>query len=117
MTDTIFLHGLKAESLIGVYDWERTRPQTLILDLDLQFDLAPAGRSDQVEDTLNYAEIADFVRTQAAAQSFQLLEALAEHLAQSLLRQFPCQSVRLRITKPGILPHIAATGINIERQA
>lgn len=117
MTDTIFLHGLKAQSLIGVYDWERTREQTLIIDLELQLDLAPAGRSDRVEDTLHYAQVADFVRQQTATQSFQLLEALAEHLAQNLLQTFPCQSVRLHITKPGILPNVAATGIGIERHA
>lgn len=116
MKDIVFLHGLKAESLIGVYAWERTRSQTLLFDIDLYTDCSAAGRSDEVEDALHYAEAAAFVRDLAAGRTFSLLEALAEYIAAELLKRFPCSGVRLRITKPGILPHVAATGVEIERR-
>ena len=85
--DKIFLRGMKADTLIGVYDWERERPQTLILDLDIGIP----------------------------EQSFLLLESLAEHIAKLILDNFGALSVRVRIIKPGILPDVKEVGIEIER--
>lgn len=62
MNDTVFLHGLKVDTLIGVYDWERTRPQTILFDIDIHADLSAAGASDEVDDTVHYGEVADTVR-------------------------------------------------------
>ena len=48
--DTVFLHGLKAQTLIGVFDWERRQPQTVLLDIDIRADLSAAEKSDNVAD-------------------------------------------------------------------
>ena len=67
--DKIFLHGLKADTLIGVYDWEREQQQTLILDLDIG-TAARSGASDSIDDTIHYGEVCDAVRQSLSNQTF-----------------------------------------------
>ena len=113
--DTLFLHGLKAETLIGVYDWERQQRQTLLLDVDIGTDARPAGHSDNIDDTIHYGDVAEALRHNLAQQQFLLLEALAEHVAQFLLDDFGALWVRVRVVKPGILAQVREVGIQIER--
>ena len=56
--DIIFIHDLAIDCVIGVWDWERETLQTVYLDLDFAWDISAAGRSDRLEDTLSYKEIA-----------------------------------------------------------
>lgn len=112
--DKIFLYGMKADTLIGVYDWERERKQTLILDLEISV-LERTGMSDDIGDTIHYGEVCEVVRRSLAEQDFLLLETLAEHIAQLILNDFGAAKVRVRIVKPGILPDVAQVGIEIER--
>ena len=67
--DTVFLHGLKAQTLIGVFDWERRQPQTVLLDIDIRADLSAAEKSDNVAGRLCGA---------AAAQTFPFLRERAD---------------------------------------
>lgn len=113
--DTLFLHGLKAETLIGVYDWERQQRQTLLLDVDIGTDARPAGHSDNIDDTIHYGDVAEALRHNLAQQQFLLLEALAEHVAQFLLDHFGALWVRVRVVKPGILAQVREVGVQIER--
>ena len=114
--DKIFLHGMKAETLIGVYDCERKNKQTLILDLDIGV-AEQSALSDDINDTVHYAEVCELVRKSLAEQRFQLLEALAEHVAELILQNFNAVSVRVRVVKPGILPNVREVGVEIERQS
>ena len=107
--DKIFLYGMKADTLIGVYDWERERKQTLILDLEISVP-ERTGTSDDIGDTIHYGEVCEVVRRSLAEQDFLLLETLAEYIA-----HFGAAKVRVRIVKPGILPDVAQVGIEIER--
>ena len=79
MTDTVFIRGLKAVSVIGCYDWERDIRQTLVIDLELKANFTRAAQSDALEDALDYAAISQRVIAVCDASRFQLLEALAEH--------------------------------------
>ena len=63
--DTIFLHGLKVECVIGIWEWERRITQTLLFDLDIGFDTTAAARSGAIEDTLSYREVAKRVTAYA----------------------------------------------------
>lgn len=114
--DKIFLRGMKAETLIGVYDWERTGKQMLLLDLDIGVP-ERAALSDNIEDTVHYGEVCEAVRLSLAEQSFLLLEMLAEHVAQLILKDFNAQWVRVRVVKPGILPDVKEVGVEIERSS
>ena len=100
--------------LIGVYDWERERKQTLILDLEISVP-ERTGTSDDIGDTIHYGDVCEVVRRSLAEQDFLLLETLAEHIAQLILNDFGAVKVRIRIVKPGILPDVAQVGIEIER--
>lgn len=114
--DKIFLHGMKADTLIGVYDWERGHKQTLLLDLDIGVPEKPAA-SDNIADTVHYADVCDTVRLSLKNQSFMLLEALAAHVAELILQDFGALWVRVRVVKPGILEGVRETGVEIERSA
>ena len=114
--DKIFLHGMKADTLIGVYDWEREQQQTLILDLDIG-TAARSGASDSIDDTIHSGDVCDAVRQSLSNQTFLLLEALAEYVAELLIQDFGALWVRVRVVKPGILPNVREVGMEIERSA
>lgn len=112
--DKIFLRGMKAETLIGVYEWERKHAQTLVLDLDIGVP-EKSALSDDIGDTVHYGEVCEAVRASLAEQDFLLLEMLAEHVAQLILNDFGALWVRVRIVKPGILAGVKEVGVEIER--
>lgn len=112
--DKIFLHGLKAETLIGVYDWERSRPQTLLFDIDIALPERAAAQDD-IADTIHYGKVCEAVRRELAASDFKLLETLAEYVAQLLFDEFGAVWTRIHVVKPGILPGVREVGIEIER--
>ena len=113
--DKIFLRGMKADTLIGVYDWERERLQTLVLDLDIGVP-EKSALSDDIGDTVHYGEVCEAVRNSLREQDFLLLEVLAEHVAKLILEEdFNALWVRVRIIKPGILPDVKEVGVEIER--
>ncbi|HPC84287.1 MAG TPA: dihydroneopterin aldolase [Thermoanaerobaculaceae bacterium] len=117
MVDTVFVHGIEAKFLIGTEPGERLDPQTLLVDVDVECDCRPAGRSDRLADAVDYVRLVEVVRERAAASRFHLLEALAEDLAATLLAQLPgAGAVRLRIAKPEALAGIPSVGISIRRQ-
>lgn len=112
--DKIFLRGMKADTLIGVYDWERRQPQTLVIDLDI--GLPPRSGSDDIVDTVHYGEVCEAVRESLHGQQFFLIETLAEHITDLVLSDFPAVWVRVRLVKPGILPDVREVGVEIERE-
>ena len=115
MTDTVFIKGLKAASVIGCYDWERDIRQTLVIDLELKADFTRAAQTDALEDALDYAAISQRVIAVCDESRFQLLEALAEHLASIVLAEFSVERLRMTITKPGAVPEAEGVGVVIDR--
>lgn len=113
--DTIRLRGLKAETVIGVRDWERKLPRTVTIDLDLAVDAARAARSDRLGDTLDYHALAQVVTAFVAQSRVQLIETLAEHLAAELMRQFGIAWLSLTVHKPGAVPGTQDVALSIER--
>ena len=79
--DIIFLHNLKVDAVIGIWDWERKIRQTVEIDLDMAADIRKAAASDDVEDTLNYKLVAKRLQRFIAESEFQLVETLAERIA------------------------------------
>ena len=109
MMDTVFISGLKATSVIGCYDWERDIRQTLMIDLELKADFTRAAETDALADALDYAAISKRVIAVCDESRFQLMEALAEHLATLLLAEFSIAGLRMKMTKPGAVE--AADGV------
>lgn len=104
--DKINIRQLKLSAVIGVYPHERQAPQPVVVDLDLHTDLQVAGRSDQLKDAVDYAALVERVQKAVTESRFQLLEALAEHIADLCLRDPRVTAVDVTLTKPGALPGI-----------
>ncbi|HEY0841450.1 dihydroneopterin aldolase [Methylotenera sp.] len=114
--DTIFLSEVKVQTKLGVPDWERMTAQTIILDIEIGYDLSQACQSDDVNDTIDYGAVVSRVRETLQENSFQLVEKLAEHLCQLILKEFNALSVKIKVAKPTILPGLKALGVIIERR-
>jgi len=115
--DKIFLHALKAEAIIGIYDWERQVKQTVIVDLEMNGSVRKAARSDSIDDTLNYKRVAKRVLAFIEASQFHLVETLTEQIAMLLLAEFGLLWVRVSLSKPGAVRNSRDVGVIIEREA
>jgi dihydroneopterin aldolase len=113
--DIIFLNEVKVQTKLGVPEWERMVEQTIILDIEIGYDLSKACKSDDVNDTIDYGAVVNRIRVALKENSFQLVEALAEHICQLILREFNALNVKVKVAKPAILPGLKALGIVIER--
>ncbi len=113
--DIVFLHGLKLNTVIGLWEWERHFKQTLIVDLDIGADLNAAGRSDAIDDTVDYKSIAKRMFKLADEHNFLLVEALAARMADILLNEFKLRWVRIKINKQGAVRQVRDVGVIIER--
>src|SRR3569623_1792816 len=99
--DIIYIHDLRIDTVIGVFDWERRVPQTVILDLDMATDIRRAAATDALSDTLNYKAVAKRLLEFVGQSEFQLVETLAERVAELVLSEFPVPWLRLRVNKQG----------------
>lgn len=115
--DTIFLEQVKVQTKLGVPDWERMVPQTIILDIEISYELSKSCQSDAIEDTIDYGQVVSRIRETLTEHSFKLVEALAEHICQMILREFGGLSVKVKVAKPAILPGLKALGVVITRNA
>ena len=114
--DTIFLEQIKVQTKLGVPDWERMVAQTIILDIEIAYDLSKACKSDSIADTIDYGAVVARIRETLSQNSFQLVEALAEHVCQLILAEFGALSVEVKVAKPAIMPGMKASGVVIERK-
>ncbi|MHB8622035.1 MAG: dihydroneopterin aldolase [Sulfuricaulis sp.] len=113
--DIIYLHDLKIECIIGIWEWERRIRQTIILDLDMAADIRRAAATDHIEDTLNYKAVAKRLIEFVGQSQFQLVETLAEKVAGIMLAEFKLKWVRVRINKKGAVRGAGDVGVVIER--
>lgn len=115
--DKILLHDLEVEAIVGILEWERVVPQRLLLSIELASDITEAAKSENIEDALNYAEVALAVEALIVEKKFRLLERLVEEVAALLLANFPTTWVKVRCQKPQVIKNCRAVGIEIERSA
>ena len=101
--DIIYLHGLKIDATIGIWDWEKAIKQTIVIDLDMGADIRKAAASDDVKDTLNYKAVAKRVQQFVGDSSYELVETLAEKIAEIVLNEFDVPWVRVKLNKPGAI--------------
>jgi dihydroneopterin aldolase len=113
--DIIYLHDLRIDAVIGVFDWERRVRQTVILDLEMGADIRRAAASDDLGDTLNYKAVAKRLIEFVGASEFQLVETLAERAAALVLEEFAVPWLRLRVNKQGAVRGARDVGVIIER--
>lgn len=114
--DIIFLTGLTTDCIIGIWDWERRVKQKVVVDLEMSADIRRAAASDTIEDTLDYKKVAKRLLAFVGDSQFQLVETLAERIAQLVVTEFDVTWVRVRLNKQGAIRGVRDVGILIERR-
>jgi len=113
--DIIFIEKLCVMTTIGVHDWEQSIRQKLIFNIEIGSDSHKAAVSDNVKDSLNYAEISEVILQHVEKNSFALVERVANEVAKLLLTHFHPPWVRIKVSKPNAVPQAKYVGVIIER--
>ncbi|MCX5466961.1 dihydroneopterin aldolase [Acinetobacter nematophilus] len=114
--DAIIIEGLKVDTVVGCFNWERQMIQPLMLDLHIQTNLEQASNSDELKHTLNYAEICDISAKVIQDAAPKLIEHAAKLVLNALFTTFPAiESIMITIRKPAIIPQANSVGIRLER--
>ena len=113
--NTIFIHDLRVEARIGVYDWEKHLPQTVRLDLVIAAPSELPFQSGRIADALDYAKLVERIKAFARDAPPPLLERFADKVAQLVMTEFGAPGVRVRVAKLGVIAAVREIGIEIER--
>jgi dihydroneopterin aldolase len=113
--DIVYIRDLKVETIIGIFDWEREVRQTVSLDLEMATDITAAAESDSIDHTLDYKAVAKRLISFIEDSESQLVETLAEKIADIVLQEFEVPWLRLRLSKPGAVRGALDVGVVIER--
>ena len=114
--NSIFIHDLRVETRIGVYEWEAELPQTIRLDIELGFPSDDVFQSGEFADTLDYAAVVKRLKAFAADHPHKLLERFAQAIADLLMRDFGAPWVKVRVAKIAPIAGVKELGIAIERK-
>lgn len=118
MMDRIILKGLRFHGHIGVFEHEKRDGQSFVVNIEIQLDLSSAGKSDDLVQTISYADVYEMAKSQMEASTCNLIEAYAEILAGSLLRKYGmAERVVVGVDKPNapIDGEFESMGIVIDR--
>ncbi|MCF7818145.1 MAG: dihydroneopterin aldolase [Kiritimatiellales bacterium] len=113
--DRIFIRDLALRCIIGIYPEERREKQDVIINVEMHCDLRKAGRSDDVNDTVDYKAVKKAILKLVEKSSFQLIESLAENIADIALSDQRVQQVVVGVDKPGALRFAKASAVEITR--
>ena len=113
--DIIYLHGLKVDCVIGIWEWERRTTQIITIDLDMAVDMRRAAATDHIGDTLDYKTVARRVSAFVVESRFQLVETLTEKVAELVLTEFQVPWVRVAVNKRGAIRGATDVGVIVER--
>jgi len=113
--DKVFIKGLNIQTTIGFFQWEKEIKQTLVIDLVMGWDTAKAALNDELAKTLDYADISVAIERFANDNPVDLIETLAERLANYLMTQYHIPWLKLSIGKPGAVHNAQTVGVEIER--
>jgi FolB domain-containing protein len=114
--DQVFITDLSARGIIGINDWEREKPQEILINLTLFGDLRRAGDSDDIADCINYRTVAKKVIQHAETAQRLTVEALAVDIARLCLEEIGVMKVIVRVEKPGAVRFSRSVGVQIERE-
>ncbi len=113
--DTIFLKDLRVTAIVGIWEWERRMPQVISIDLEMGADIRAAAARDHIDATLNYKAVAKRVSAYVETAGCQLIETLAERIADILMTEFSVPWVRVTVRKPFAVRGSRDVGVVIER--
>ena len=113
--DKVFIRELALRCIIGIYPEERREKQDIVINVEMHADLRAAGKSDDLNDTVDYKAIKKAILKLVEGSAFQLIESLAERIAEIALGNDKVESVVVTIDKPGALRFARASAVEITR--
>lgn len=113
--DRVFIRGLRIETVIGIYDWEQTIRQPVVLDIEMGWELTAAAATDCIDQALDYKAVAKRLKQFISCSQFALVETLAEQCAALIRDEFQVPWVRLCVNKIGAVTDAEGVGVIIER--
>ena len=116
-TDFVKIKGLKVNAVIGVFDWERAIEQPLLIDVSMATDISEAGKSDDINDAINYKEVCDDITELCQQTKALLIERLAELIAANILSKYNTTQVEVSVAKPTAIKAAEAVAVQIARTA
>lgn len=116
MADKIYIRDLALRCIIGVYPEERREKQDVIINLVLECDHSAAARSDQIADAVDYKGIKKEIIKLVEASEFNLIEKLADRIAQSCLQNPKVQRATVTVDKPAALRFARSVAVEISRE-
>ena len=114
--DKVFIKDLEIETIIGIFGWEREVKQIVKISLEMSFDISKSGKSDQIEDALDYKKIGKSIVSLVENSSFFLVEKMAEEIAKLVLKNKQIKDISLKVEKPGALRGSKSVGVDIFRR-
>ncbi|MBN1130263.1 MAG: dihydroneopterin aldolase [Chitinispirillaceae bacterium] len=114
--DRIMINDLAARCIIGTNESERTLKQDVLITISLYTDLAKAGKSDRIEDSVDYRTLKKKVLALVENSSFFLVESLAAAIAEICLADPRVVETRVMVEKPGALRYARSAGVEIRRE-
>lgn len=115
MSDQIHISDLLLRTIIGINDEEREKKQDVLINISMLVDLKTAGRSDDINDAVNYRTITKEIIDLVENSHFQLVEKMADEVARICLLDHKVQSARVQIEKPGALRFARSVGVTVVR--
>tara|TARA_Y200000002_G_C22367913_1_gene531842 strand:- start:44 stop:397 length:354 start_codon:yes stop_codon:yes gene_type:complete len=115
--DKVFIENLEIETIIGIFGWEREVKQIVRISLEMSFDISKAGKSDNIDDALDYKKIGKSIVNLVENSSFFLVEKMAEEIASLVLKNEQIEEIKLRVEKPGALRGSKSVGVEILRSS
>jgi D-erythro-7,8-dihydroneopterin triphosphate epimerase len=113
--DRIFIRDLTIRCIVGIEEHERREKQDVLVHLTMHTDLRRAGRTDALEDTVDYRALKKRILHLAEESRFRLVEALAQSIADECLRDQRVERVEVVVEKPGALRFARSAGVAIVR--
>jgi dihydroneopterin aldolase len=113
--DIIFLGGLEIQTIIGIYDWERETRQTIVLDIEMAFDIQKAAETDDIQYALDYKTVSKRIISFVEDSQFFLVEKLITEIANIIRNEFNVCWVKIILNKKGAIRGASDVGIIIER--
>jgi len=115
--DKIFLRELEIDAVIGIWEWERQIKQKVSIDLEIATDARGAAKTDSVDGTVNYKDIAKRLIDFVGNSEYQLVESLADAVAGIVIKEFGVPWIKISVSKPGAIQGSRTVGVCIERTA
>jgi FolB domain-containing protein len=114
--DKVFIKDLLVRGIIGIRDWEREKPQDILINVTVFTDISQAAKTDDINFCVDYSALSKKLQAHAETAARLTVEALANDLAQICLKENLVKKVIVKVEKPGAVRFAKSVGVEIERK-